>query len=151
MLVHHAGFSQPRFWGATVMLKNPTRYGNYRLVKGFPGYLIDDRGNLWSRFKPRKRRFLDCWRKINPSKTTFGHLQVTLIAGSAYGNGRRRQMLVHHLVLRSFGFKRPSRKHVTRHLNGDPSDNRLKNLKWGTHRDNYNDMVIHGTCRLKKS
>jgi hypothetical protein len=33
----------------------------------------------------------------------------------------------------------------TRHLDGDPSNNRLDNLAWGTAADNGADRVLHGT------
>lgn len=31
------------------------------------------------------------------------------------------------------------------HLNGNPADNRVENLRYGTHRDNQRMMVDHGT------
>jgi hypothetical protein len=36
-----------------------------------------------------------------------------------------------------------------RHLNGDPFDNRLENLAWGTARDNAEDRMRHGRGVLK--
>lgn len=35
---------------------------------------------------------------------------------------------------------------LTRHLNGDPLDNRSANLAWGTHAENHADSVRHGTA-----
>lgn len=53
---------------------------------------------------------------------------------------------IHQLVLETFVGHRPEGC-VTRHLNGVPTDNRLSNLKWGTHGENTDDQVDHGTHR----
>ena len=52
---------------------------------------------------------------------------------------------VHELVLMTFIGLRPPDKPHSRHLNGDPSDNRLENLAWGTVKENSDDRVGHGT------
>lgn len=51
---------------------------------------------------------------------------------------------VHRLVLETFVGYRPEGM-VCRHLNGNSKDNRLTNLKWGTPKENSQDMVSHGT------
>ena len=56
------------------------------------------------------------------------------------GNGRR----VHRLVLEAFVGPCPEGLEAC-HSNGDPTDNRLENLRWGTHEDNHQDRVKHGT------
>jgi hypothetical protein len=50
---------------------------------------------------------------------------------------------VHRLVLMSF--VGPPNGLLTRHLNGDPADNRLDNLRWGTAKENSGDALAHGT------
>jgi hypothetical protein len=51
---------------------------------------------------------------------------------------------VHRLVL--FAFVGPCPVgHEARHLNGNPSDNRLENLVWGTAKENNADQYRHGT------
>lgn len=59
------------------------------------------------------------------------------------GDGRRRQARAHQLVLEAFVGPRPKGA-VTRHLNGDGSDNRLENLIYGSHSENNLDQVAHG-------
>lgn len=55
-----------------------------------------------------------------------------------------RMVGVHRLVLLAFvGPPRPGQECC--HNNGDPTDNRLENLRWATHRDNVLDAVAHGT------
>jgi hypothetical protein len=50
---------------------------------------------------------------------------------------------VHTLVLEGFVGPRPDRNHA-RHLNGNPVDNHLANLAWGTVSENMYDKVRHG-------
>lgn len=54
---------------------------------------------------------------------------------------------VHRLVLETFVGLRPKGCEA-RHLNGDPADNRLRNLCWGTRAENYVDRVKHGRATL---
>ena len=51
---------------------------------------------------------------------------------------------IHALVLESFEGPRPSGAEI-RHLNGNPLDNRLSNLRYGTKSENMLDAVRHGT------
>lgn len=52
---------------------------------------------------------------------------------------------VHKLILEAFVGKRPTDL-VCRHLNGDPTDNRVANLCWGTPKENAQDSIRHGTA-----
>ena len=54
--------------------------------------------------------------------------------------GKHETRRVHQLVLETFGFNRPTNKHIVMHLNDDPTDNRLSNLKWATSLENMEDM-----------
>lgn len=61
--------------------------------------------------------------------------------------GQVRRFNLHRLLLEHFGDKpyAETKDLITRHLNGNPLDNRLENLAWGTKKDNYEDAVRHGT------
>ena len=65
--------------------------------------------------------------------------QCVLLRSAGVSRGVR----VHRLVLESFVGLRPVGQ-VGRHLNGDPSDNRLENLCWGTPQENADDTIRHG-------
>lgn len=58
-------------------------------------------------------------------------------------DGIQKGYKVHYLVLLTFKGPRPN-GYVCRHLNGDPSDNRVENLAYGTPKDNMDDMRRHG-------
>lgn len=61
------------------------------------------------------------------------------------GSGRKTiSRLVHRLVLQAFVGECP-KGHECRHLDGDPSNNNLDNLCWGTYRENAADKLRHGT------
>lgn len=70
-----------------------------------------------------------------------GHLQVRL---SDFD--RRVMVYVHQLVARAFIGPCPEGQEV-RHWDGDPTNNRLSNLLYGTKEDNMRDMVRHGRSR----
>ena len=67
-----------------------------------------------------------------------GHLQVTLV-----DHGRRATPYVHQLVMTAFVRPCPKGQEV-RHWDGDPGNNRLPNLLYGTRAENAQDMVEHG-------
>lgn len=58
-------------------------------------------------------------------------------------NGQKLTSGVHRMVLLAFHGE-PSSEQITRHLNGDPTDNRPENLAWGTHLENMADRKDHG-------
>lgn len=60
-----------------------------------------------------------------------------------YDGGDSFKAPVHALVLEAFVGPRPEGM-VCRHLDGDPTNNTVENLAWGTHSENQYDKVEHG-------
>lgn len=93
-------------------------------------YEVSDKGLV--RMKGRSPR--------KPSVTPTGyHVVVFSIPGK-----RPKGRYVHRMVMETFVGPCP-KGHETSHLNGDNSDNRLKNLKYETPKENQARKVQHGT------
>lgn len=91
-------------------------------IPGFPGYEITDDGRVWS---VKTGAFLKSF--VNK----HGYRLVAL-----YHGGKRHIRKVHRLVLEAFVGPCPEGVECC-HNNGDPSDNRLENLRWDTHAANH--------------
>lgn len=117
-------------------LQCPPRAPSTQLIMQYldlPGheglYKISDQGDVWSY---RSNRHLQP--QTNP-RSGYRYISISL-------NGKRRMRTVHSLVLLAFVGPRTGE---TRHLDGDPSNNHLSNLAWGTRSENVLDTVRHGT------
>lgn len=86
---------------------------------------------VWSNVRGR---LLKPW-KSSPS----GHLSVSLSLGGKVYSRR-----IHQLVLEAFVGPCPPGLEC-RHLDDCPTNNRLSNLKWGTHQENMRDKIRLGT------
>lgn len=75
------------------------------------------------------------------AKKGGGHYSITLIV--PMGGRRRYPVLKHRFVYYYFNGYEMFKHQVVRHLNDIPSDNRLTNLKAGSHKENMNDIPRH--------
>lgn len=119
----------------------------YRPVPGFPGYRVGDDGSVWSCWKRRGVpgfRGTKCfqsgtWKRLHAWAERTGHLRVRL-----YGEGKASFICVHLVVMLAFGGPRPPGMQCC-HGDGDPTNNRPSNLRWGTAKSNKEDSIRHGT------
>lgn len=101
----------------------------WRPVVGWEGrYEVSDRGRVRSTL-----------RGVITPQINGGYLNVGLFRGT-----RRTWARVHRLMAQAFLEPRPG-EDIVRHLDGNPLNNRLDNLAWGTTSDNLRDQVRHGT------
>lgn len=105
--------------------------------KNIPGYensyQISNKGHVKSSIK---------WngsskRILQPATKKDGHLHVCL-----YKNRISKTHMIHRLVMLAFVGPLPTKKEC-RHLNGDPKNNELENLQYGTHQENMRDCSKH--------
>ncbi|MCP4540418.1 MAG: hypothetical protein GY832_25040 [Chloroflexi bacterium] len=104
-------------------------------VPNFPDYRVDTNGGVWS------YKFGKC-RLLKPVLNNRGYHIVGLCR-----DGKRHIQRVHALVLMTFVSPRPEGEEAC-HWNGCQTDNRLVNLRWDTHKNNYADAVRHGTSHI---
>jgi hypothetical protein len=62
-------------------------------------------------------------------------------------DGSRRDYFVHWLVATAFVRKRDPGQYLVRHKDGCRTNCRADNLRWGTHAQNHQDKIRHGTFR----
>lgn len=114
----------------------------WRAVPGWEGtYEVSDQGRVRSLPRSVRGGFtghrLVLGRVLQPVKRTSGHRGVILTDGD-----RRERPGVHQLVARAFLGPCPN-GHEVCHNNGDPTDNRAENLRYGTRHENIMDAVKH--------
>lgn len=104
-------------------------------VPGLDRYEVSDRGRV------RGRR----GHLLRPSPNQSGHLRMSLYVG-----GGRRSFLVHQLVLTAFVGPCPPGLECC-HGDGDPTNNRLGNLRWDTRPSNMADRRRHTGDRRRRA
>lgn len=113
----------------------------WRDIEGADGYQVSDHGNV--RVASRN----GTWRHIRGEKTHGGYRCIRV----QRPDGSRRKIYIHRAVLFAFRGRPPYQKADARHLDGNGSNNALRNLEWGTRFDNMQDMAAHGRVRHGES
>ena len=115
-------------------------------IRGWPAYEVSDRGRVRSFNKTGTTAYPEC----RAAKAKI--LRPSLCRPSKYPcvmlhcSGRRTKIRIHKLVTEAFLGRCPRGLEV-RHIDGKPRNTRLSNLKYGTHKENGEDMVLHGRTR----
>lgn len=97
-----------------------------KAIPGFPGYYINPNGDVFS------------IRMLNQYSDEDGYARVST------GNLRK---AIHWLLARVFLPPPEIGQNEVRHLDGNPRNNNIGNLAWGTRAQNAADMARHGTVK----
>lgn len=96
---------------------------HYKDIVGYEGlYSVSDSGDVWS---------YRAGRVLKSKTTTAGYVQVCL-----YKNGTPSYKLVSRLVLEAFVGPAPSDEYQADHIDADPTNNAVSNLRWLSRQEN---------------
>jgi hypothetical protein len=109
----------------------------YRILQFMnqPDYRVGDDGSVWSR---KLRSGNQNWKRLADRPDSHGRNVVALSH-----RGIRISYFVSHLVLLAFIGTRPPNTECC-HNDGDHTNNKPHNLRWGTHQSNMQDRGRHG-------
>lgn len=122
----------------------------YKDIPDFPGYRVGDDGSVWSAREVKRKPtgygsysvIGNSWRKLKPATSRRNgrpvHCAVVLMR-----EGGRHNLRVHTLVLTAFVGPCPAGLECC-HGDGDPTNNKLTNLRWDTPHSNVADCIRHG-------
>ena len=110
----------------------------HEIWKPVPGYedlyRVSNWGRIWSRPRARTKGGI-----LSPNRDGEGYCRIFL-----WRDGSSRSVRLARLVCELFNGPAPEGTEV-RHLDGDATNDRADNLRWGTSAENNRDQVRHGT------
>lgn len=119
--------------------------GDWKDVPGWPEYAVTPTGLIKANAKVSSsgRRLRE--RLLRPTTHSgYGHQLVYFTR-----DGKTHCKQLGRVILETFAGPPPGEKMECCHFDGDPQNNNIDNLRWGTHAENMKDMVRHGTRRIK--
>jgi hypothetical protein len=120
---------------------------HWKMIPGFEKcYKVSDKGRVKSlprkvqRIRKGQRQLITVQEKfLKGAPLRTGHLMVRLYKGRSKFIDKS----IHRLVLETFIGPCPEGMEC-RHLDGNPTNNNLSNLCWGTKQENADDKIKHG-------
>lgn len=126
----------------TVTTQQGNASAQYRQIAWAIGYRFGSDGSAWSCWKMGPHGGIcDQWRLMTPIPCN-GYLAINLRVG-----GKQRRFYIHRLILEAFRGPCPEGMECL-HDDNDRTNNRIGNIKWGTHVENVEDSRRHGTCQV---
>ena len=101
----------------------------FKIIEGFETYSVSDLGNV----KNNKTG-----RQLKPGKNKLGYEKVNLTANNKSSCLKR----VHRLVACGF-LENPNNKCFVDHIDNNPSNNALLNLRWATSAENQHNRLVN--------
>lgn len=105
-------------------------------VPGFPGYEVSTLGAVRSL---KRKAPVVLWQETDPD----GYKRVKF-----FRDGKYHHRAVSRVVAHAFLGQAPEGRPYCCHRDGDPANNAVTNLRWGSQKENAADKVAHGTAQV---
>ena len=112
---------------------------NWVVIENFPSYAVSEFGEV-KRIVGGKG--LSVGKILKPTLDTHGYIRYGLWKDGISSNRK-----AHRLVMDAFGPPAPSEDHEVAHIDGNPLNPHISNLKWVTRLENMSHTPMHGTYR----
>lgn len=117
----------------TTINSGSDKFGDYKILSKFPDYRIYSDGSIFS----YRRKTIP--KKLSFSINNAGYFQTCL----TNIDNKAVQMTVHPIIAAAFHGP-PNDDQVVRHLDSNPRNNNISNLKYGTVKENVHDSIDAG-------
>lgn len=114
----------------------------WKTINEFPNYAISDIGRV-------KSLVNSVFKKPGDIMSQF--MSPFYCKVSLYKNKKHYTRSVHRIMAETFLGDAPTAKHQVGHIDGNPKNNDVSNLKWCTPKENQKDRIKHGTMFFDKS
>ena len=98
-------------------------------IKNFEDYTISENGDVWSKYSDRF---------LKSSISHKGYINVSL-----YKNGKQKTFGIHRLLAMAY-IPNPDNKPTVDHIDINPSNNSLSNLRWATREEQQENQNAYG-------
>ena len=112
-------------------LRNPYIPEEWFQIKDFPNYYINKEGIIYFVGDVSNQRFRRKSRFVKPTLLKIGYYKVCL---------NKEFKLLHRIIAQTF-IPNPLNYNEIDHIDGNPKNNQISNLRWVSHRENMNNPV----------
>jgi hypothetical protein len=116
-----------------------------KALNNFKGYLVSDDGKVFSCWEQVAQKGFSKGFKTVLKESIVKELKPSLYKGYqgvyCYKDGKQHRVMIHRAVIENFGGEKPRQCNFVLHVDNNILNNHINNLRWGTAKENSEQMV----------